>query len=172
MNTLQIRNDEQWEMIIDSIIFECCNKLKINVKWEFMDKETSDKNIGIDAIFLTPKMANEKYSINEPLILINYKSELEDNEFLGSIVHECRHAYQYLNQDKNELWKKEFTAKEQETSNTNYLESEIELDAYVYQELFLRNFFNDKKIKIKALKYFDKTKVNKCKQEIEKTCFN
>lgn len=171
----QIRNDEQHEMIIDAIIFTCSEKLNISIKWEYMnnvlDKNQIRKYKDIDGIFIKPNDAKQLVNIEEPLILVNSQTLNDEDAFLGSIAHECRHCYQFYHQDENEEWKKEFynpvkKLNDDGTPNNNYFSSALELDAYVFQELFLRDFFDNPKLKIYALNYFDKKKVKECRKKL------
>ncbi|WP_025725410.1 hypothetical protein [Acholeplasma granularum] len=85
--------------------------------------------------------------LKENYIGINKKYENNYLESAKCLAHEYRHAFQifYINIYQNERsndWRKDFSKLNETLSETDYIELEIELDAYAFTKYYLEKFEN------------------------------
>lgn len=151
-----------WTPIVKKIVSSCEKMFDIKILWDFAEPEEKilEEKCGI---FLLPEKAKIYRNINKPLILINLCANIDDISFMCAIAHECRHAYQYAHRSDNIEWDFEFVVG---IDKDEYYESALELDAYVFQEEYLKKLVNDENAQLSGLKNFDQEKVLKKRLEI------
>lgn len=124
---------------------------------------------------VTGFFVKEKYLINVNLLVMN---KLSDLELAAFIIHEVRHAYQYIQvkelipvkEEKETLnkWQEEIYSYCQPHANSNqYLQQTIEIDAIAFTAYFCKRFFQQNLIIPKAIEKNVKIRIS----EIELTYF-
>lgn len=163
------------ELMVERIIDLLCNMLNINISWDYtINNNELPKEV--TAVFLKPEEI-KLYSnglINEPFIIINKDYNSNDTEliFISSIAHECFHAWQWFNRKKKIIYEQEFNdgfnMRGKDWFNCpEYLNRQIELEAYVFQNEFLHFITNDNSIAIEVIKYLDQDKMKEAKKWID-----
>ena len=125
---------------------------------------------------VTGFFVKEKYLINVNLLVINRLSDLELAAF---IIHEVRHAYQYVQvkellpvkEDKEIInkWQDEIYSYCQPHADSNqYLQQTVEIDAIAFTAYFCKRFFQQNLIVPKEIEKDVKTRIS----EIELTYFD
>lgn len=158
------RNKSDWTELVKTLISDCEQLFKIKILWDFADEGILSPSIA--GMFLTPEQTKKYCSLDKPLILINLCAIMDDIAFICSIVHECRHCYQYAHRNENNNWAYEFLVGVSSSKN-DYYESDLELDAYVFQEEFLKLLINDRNAKITGVSNFNPEKVAIARKQIK-----
>ena len=90
-----------------------------------------------------PRFINNKYLAFSYTPGVIYYKYLKKPDFYAAIFHELRHHYQYLYIKNNDnslasLYELEFSFYDK----LNYYKLNVELDAYAFSFLMMKNFFN------------------------------
>ena len=111
--------------------------------------------------------------IKENYVAINTKYENDYEECAKCIAHEYRHVFQLFyvnifNDERSERWKKELSnfvnSSNMDNEGINYINQELELDAFAFTKYYLENFESIKVIsKIKRLDQHINKYIKLCK---------
>jgi len=111
--------------------------------------------LGIDPLVIKfeEMIDDSKLYIKEEYVAINKKFENDYEECAKSIAHEYRHVFQIFyvslfSNERSKRWQKELqdvvNSSNMDTSGSNYIAQEIELDAFAFTKYYLEEFENMK----------------------------
>lgn len=155
------------EQQINNVFNILSKMLNVELKWDFA--EDGEMPNEINGVFLKPEEAKQFFGdgLYEPIIMLNPLYNVEDIELVCVIAHESFHWYQWINQKKNPIYKKEFNdgfkMKGDFFHNQDYLNRQIEIEAYVFSNEFIKYVFDAPKVMIEVIKYLPADKVEQAK---------
>lgn len=157
---------------IERIFNILMNMLHIEIGWDFALDGEIQKDIS--GVYLKPEEARLLFETNDKdgMIILNEEfntDELQMN-FVSTIAHECFHAYQFKNRFKNPIYLNEcnekFSMRGKDIYDEKYLNRQIEVEAYTFQNIFLHYVYDTNNIDIEVMKHLNSIRVEDAKKMI------
>lgn len=143
-----MRNDI--DLIVDKGIERLSKILNLSgITWEYAIIDENTPNLLIETTLMAYDNQSRSIIVNPYITQIleehGYSEEITISLILSNVAHELRHAWQYAQEEFKEALETQMTFAK---AGIDYVQGIHEIDAYAFQEAFLKYIFEDQDFKL------------------------